>query len=777
MAGTNDIQIRILADLREVKAQLADLAATSKQTSASLVGAFTGAYSSLAKFGLAVQGVQASMVLLSAPIRAVVGAAAEFETLRARLESLYGSADKAQRVFKVLADVASTTPFELSDVVEAGVTLKAFGLNAETTTKRVADLAAFMGTTAREAAEALGRAFAGGAGAADVLRDRGILNLIKSFQGIEDLTKLTLPEFREVMLATLADPAAGIAGSTDRLAQTFTGALSNMKDSATQLAATVGEAFNDNLKTGLIGLTGVLGDLGAMVRSAFGLTEQAKIAGEAAQLRALGYQLKELRESTGGAAENKERLAGVIQQMTDLAPEYLKGLDLEAGAWEDIAAAMERADANYRARIRQLTLQDDLLEIDKKLLAIEQDQTANLERQAFINQRILGDMVAILEDPRANIQSLWNFWKRDALAALEEVDAKGVLSVDSRVEEIKAALEAVTGGPAVRELENLRAAAKRNTEATAELEAEYTRLMKLIPAVAQASRDKGAGDDAAAAAAAARAKREMEALAKVDKARRESYRDAAEFTRKSDARLQDEVTKTLKIALDALDAQHKDFLTKSRKRAEEVKEAYRVKLAETTKLLEAFSFGVGEALEGGFARGASGFRDGLKSMLNSLLAGIEQLVVGAKIAGLAKALVTASFAPGASLAAIAAQLPAIIGLEALFAGLRLGVSRMATGSGPITSRTMALLGEDPGRSGAEFVLPEIPFVAWAERNLLPRLLATAGRQATDSRGHELLKGIQGRLERLERAMSPGTFGRAAGRSMGRELALAGRYRL
>lgn len=78
-----------------------------------------------------------------------------------------------------------------------------------------------MGSTATEAANALGRAFAGGAGAADILRERGILNLVKSSQGLTDLSKTTLPQFREALINSLQDPVVGIAGSTDRMSKTF----------------------------------------------------------------------------------------------------------------------------------------------------------------------------------------------------------------------------------------------------------------------------------------------------------------------------------------------------------------------------------------------------------------------------------------------------------------------------------------------------------------------------------------------------------------------------
>ena len=39
-------------------------------------------------------------------------------------------------------------------------------------------------------------------------------------KGIADLTKLTLPEFRDAMVKTLADPNTGIAGATEQLSQT-----------------------------------------------------------------------------------------------------------------------------------------------------------------------------------------------------------------------------------------------------------------------------------------------------------------------------------------------------------------------------------------------------------------------------------------------------------------------------------------------------------------------------------------------------------------------------
>tara|TARA_R100001443_G_scaffold859_3_gene3415 strand:+ start:7466 stop:9328 length:1863 start_codon:yes stop_codon:yes gene_type:complete len=174
--------------------------------------------------------------------------ASKFEQVRTRLVGLTGSVVKANQAFDTFNAVAATTPFSLEDVVNAGAQLKAFGSDAEALIKPVTDLAAFMGTTATEAANSFGRAFAGGAGAADILRERGILNIIKSSQGLTDLSTTTLPEFRKALISSLQDPAVGIAGSTDRMSRTFEGAMSNMKDSLTRLSAEVGAVMLPALK-------------------------------------------------------------------------------------------------------------------------------------------------------------------------------------------------------------------------------------------------------------------------------------------------------------------------------------------------------------------------------------------------------------------------------------------------------------------------------------------------------------------------------------------------
>ena len=170
-----------------------------------------------------------------------VRASSGFQDVKTRLTGMFGSVKEATEAFNVFNQIAATTPFMLEDVVNAGAQLEAFGVDSKATLKSVTDLAAYMGSTAVEAANALGRAFAGGAGAADILRDKGILQLVKDSQGIEDLTKITLPQFRQALIASMSDPMGKIAGSADRMSDTWTGAVSNMNDAITRFQATVGD--------------------------------------------------------------------------------------------------------------------------------------------------------------------------------------------------------------------------------------------------------------------------------------------------------------------------------------------------------------------------------------------------------------------------------------------------------------------------------------------------------------------------------------------------------
>ncbi len=174
--------------------------------------------------------------------RSFIGAASSTEQYRLRLWSLLGTQGKANKALEFAAQVASKVPFAYDRVMEATVTLEAFGVKHKKWLPVLSDLASVMGIKLVEAANALGRAYAGGAGAADIFRERGILTIIRDFKGIDDLSKLTLPQFRQAMFEAFTDPSGKLSGSSARLAGSWSGMWSMMEDRLFQFKQKVMDA-------------------------------------------------------------------------------------------------------------------------------------------------------------------------------------------------------------------------------------------------------------------------------------------------------------------------------------------------------------------------------------------------------------------------------------------------------------------------------------------------------------------------------------------------------
>lgn len=192
--------------------------------------AFSGMARKLIAVGVAYFGARGIFRMA----KSFLDVATSVETYRLRLEAMLGSQEAATDAMAYFKEVAAKVPFTLEEVIEAGVKVQAFGADLKAWTPIMADLAAFMGVTLPEAASALGRAFAGGAGAADIFRERGILQVIRDFakmeKGIDDITKLSLPEFRDVMFEAFAGAESKVAGTADKLATTWVGTVSMLQD-------------------------------------------------------------------------------------------------------------------------------------------------------------------------------------------------------------------------------------------------------------------------------------------------------------------------------------------------------------------------------------------------------------------------------------------------------------------------------------------------------------------------------------------------------------------
>ena len=297
--------------------------------------------------------VSFAFAAVGASIGKTIKTSAQFEALETRLVALKGSVDEGRKSFDFFNKVAATTPFQLANVVEAGAQLEAFGADSTQTLKAVSDLAAFMGTDIVEAANAFGRAFAGGAGAADVLRERGVLTQVKLKSGFEDLSKLTLPQFREALINTLTDPEGNISGATDLLSQTFSGLVSNFQDSISQLQDSIGDLLAPLMKSTIK----ILEDGVDSITESFRQLGETELETTIRRLKEVGSENKEIQDALF-KLEQRNR-----QQRVDALNKELEGV----GNLKELSAlVVEEVDKRAKLETELLPLQEEQEALQKK---------------------------------------------------------------------------------------------------------------------------------------------------------------------------------------------------------------------------------------------------------------------------------------------------------------------------------------------------------------------------------------------------------------------------
>lgn len=223
--------------VEDVGTLLARLKMDAKQFSASITQAnksldLTTKASALARKSFIALTVAGTALAAGAAVlgKRFLTTASTVEQYQFQLAALLGSQEAASAAMDRFREVAAQVPKSLDEIIEAGTILERFGANSDVWLEPIVDLSFVMGVSLPEAASAFGRAFAAGAGAADIFRERGVLQLIKDAQGIQDLTDLTLPQFRKAMMETFTDPEGRIAGAAKDAATTWEGAMSMIGD-------------------------------------------------------------------------------------------------------------------------------------------------------------------------------------------------------------------------------------------------------------------------------------------------------------------------------------------------------------------------------------------------------------------------------------------------------------------------------------------------------------------------------------------------------------------
>jgi hypothetical protein len=206
---------------------------------------FRGLHKAGLDIASATRGVLSHTALLLAPVmlggvaaaRSMTRTAATFERFETILATIEGSSAQAQASMRWISDFASKTPYELAEVTEAFVKLRAYGIDPITNQAltSLGDTAAAMGKPLMQAVEAMADAMTG---ENERLKEFGIRAqktgqwLIYQYSSAgKTMQARAKANSREHIQATLqAIWQQKYAGSMNKLSGTWSGMLSNLSD-------------------------------------------------------------------------------------------------------------------------------------------------------------------------------------------------------------------------------------------------------------------------------------------------------------------------------------------------------------------------------------------------------------------------------------------------------------------------------------------------------------------------------------------------------------------
>lgn len=184
----------------------------------------------LAKWGLAGATAAGGLALFD-----MFGTASKFEQFSVMLTGIEGSAEKARKSMAWVQDFAQKTPYELDDVMNAFVSLKAYGIDPMNgSLAALGDGAAGMSKSIDQAVEALADAVTG---EYERLKEFGIrantvgkqvtFSYMKNGKTISRQVKTNAVEIEKAITGIFRDRFGGMM---DRQSTTFAGLISNLKD-------------------------------------------------------------------------------------------------------------------------------------------------------------------------------------------------------------------------------------------------------------------------------------------------------------------------------------------------------------------------------------------------------------------------------------------------------------------------------------------------------------------------------------------------------------------
>lgn len=344
--------------VKRVKAETAGIGKAA-HTAEGGVSSMGSSMSKMLRGGAILAGVSAVGGAIYSVGKSAVSAAAQVEKYSATLETMLGSKAAARDRMQEYMDIAKTTPFELTQVVEAGNQLQALGRYSEETLTMLGDLAAASGKPLEQVLNAYAKMASGQKGiAVDMFRDLLITT--------DDWTKATgkgkkasgeMVATTEELLAALPKimKSKGFFGLMAKQAETTEGKISNLQDAAFSLRAALGERLAPSVKS----VVGTLEDWTSSLEKNIRIPVEEKIAKEQAMLNILVGRLIE-------SNDNEQERGNIIAQLKREYPDFLQKIDAEKATTEQLREALSKTNKEYERKIRLAVYGAKMEELQEK---------------------------------------------------------------------------------------------------------------------------------------------------------------------------------------------------------------------------------------------------------------------------------------------------------------------------------------------------------------------------------------------------------------------------
>jgi hypothetical protein len=289
----------------------------------------------------------------------VIAAAGQIERYNATLETMLGSRSAARDRMEEYMRIAKTTPFEMTEVVEAGNKLQALGRYSEDTLVMLGDLAAASGKPLEQAMNAYSKMASGQKGiAVDMFRDllittddwakatgKGVKASGEMVASADEMLKV-LPEILK---------SKGFFGLMAKQSETTEGKIANFEDAVFSLRASIGERLAPTTKS----IVGVMSKWVSSMDEAVKIPIEQKIAREKAELN---YLVENLIKTN----DNEEERTKWIAELQSKYPEFLKNVNLEKDGAKGLREELAKVNEEYDKKIRLAVYEKRRLKLEEK---------------------------------------------------------------------------------------------------------------------------------------------------------------------------------------------------------------------------------------------------------------------------------------------------------------------------------------------------------------------------------------------------------------------------